>query len=174
VILIFLLAANIDYLYFIGFACPLDTREWTKIDINRALPRLSHTSTQVGSYLFVVGGHDGSRYSCDVVMLNLGAEPFFFYFFFGSLLSVQLTIYLFVHNMLVTWSWETRKVFGVPPAGRGYHASLLYDSRLFMFGGYDGQTVFDDIYILDLSTCSYLPQITDFQVMACSTKGRVV
>lgn len=37
-----------------------------------------------------------------------------------------------------------------------------------MFGGYDGQAVFDDIYILDLSTCAYLPQITDFQVMACS------
>ncbi|KAF8989519.1 hypothetical protein BGZ52_000580, partial [Haplosporangium bisporale] len=53
--------------------------------------------------------------------------------------------------------------YGIPPAGRGYHASLLYDSRLFMFGGYDGQTVFDDIYILDLSTCAYLPQITDFQ-----------
>jgi hypothetical protein len=65
---------------------------------------------------------------------------------------------------LVTWSWETRKVYGLPPAGRGYHASLLYDSRLFMFGGYDGQTVFDDIYILDLSTCAYLPQIIDFQV----------
>jgi hypothetical protein len=64
----------------------------------------------------------------------------------------------------VTWSWETRKVYGIPPAGRGYHASLLYDSRLFMFGGYDGSTVFDDVYILDLSTCAYLPQITDFQV----------
>ncbi len=88
----------------------------------------------------MVGGHDGSRYSCDVVMLNL-----------------------------VTWSWETRKVYGIPPAGRGYHASLLYDSRLFMFGGYDGQTVFDDIYILDLSTCAYLPQITDFQVNVFST-----
>lgn len=118
------------------FLFVIETNEWTKIDINRPLPRLSHTATQVGSYLFVIGGHDGSRYSCDVMMLNL-----------------------------VTWSWETRKVYGIPPAGRGYHASLLYDSRLFMFGGYDGQTVFDDIYILDLSTCAYLPQITDFQVL---------
>ena len=70
---------------------------------------------------------------------------------------------------IVTWSWETRKIYGIPPAGRGYHASLLYDSRLFVFGGYDGQTVFDDIYMLDLSTCAYLPQITDFQV---SNRGR--
>ncbi|KAI8597793.1 hypothetical protein EDD21DRAFT_396412 [Dissophora ornata] len=113
----------------------LDTRKWTKIEANEPLKRLSHTSTQVGSYLFVVGGHDGSRYSCDVMMLNL-----------------------------MTWNWEPRKVYGIPPAGRGYHASLLYDSRLFMFGGYDGQRVFDDIYILDLSTCAYLPQITDFKV----------
>jgi len=115
--------------------CSLDTMEWIKIDINKTVPRLSHTSTLVGSYLFVLGGHDGGRYTSDVEMLNM-----------------------------VTWSWETRKVYGIPPAGRGYHASLLYDSRLFMFGGYDGQTVYDDIYILDLSMCAYLPQITDFQV----------
>lgn len=76
----------------------------------------------------------------------------------------QLITSIFTVPSIVTWSWETRKVYGIPPAGRGYHASLLYDSRLFMFGGYDGGTVFDDVYILDLSTCAYLPQITDFQV----------
>lgn len=35
-------------------------------------PRLSHTATIVGSYLFVVGGHDGLEYSSDVLSLNLG------------------------------------------------------------------------------------------------------
>ena len=83
---------------------------------------------------------------------------------FSNYVHVHFFFSFWCFSNIVTWSWETRKVFGIPPAGRGYHASLLYDSRLFMFGGYDGQTVFDDIYILDLSTCAYLPQITDFQV----------
>lgn len=34
--------------------------------------RLSHTATIVGSYLFVVGGHDGVEYSSEVLLLNLG------------------------------------------------------------------------------------------------------
>lgn len=34
--------------------------------------RLSHTSTQVGSYLFVLGGHNGQAYAQDVLLFNLG------------------------------------------------------------------------------------------------------
>ena len=34
--------------------------------------RLSHTSTQVGSYLFIVGGHDGTSYSSEILFYNLG------------------------------------------------------------------------------------------------------
>ena len=60
--------------------------------------------------------------------------------------------------------WESRRVYGTPPSGRGYHTAVLYDSRLFVFGGYDGHSVFDDIYVLDLSACAYLPQITNFQL----------
>ncbi|KAJ3044104.1 hypothetical protein HDV00_003208 [Rhizophlyctis rosea] len=61
-------------------------------------------------------------------------------------------------------NWETRRCFGGPPRGRGYHASVLYDSRIFVFGGYDGAEVFDDMWVLDLSACAYLPQITAFEV----------
>ncbi|KAF9084665.1 hypothetical protein BGX23_010334 [Mortierella sp. AD031] len=138
------------------FKLDLADMRWSEVKTTGQIPiaRGYHTSNLIKSQFIIyggsdghecfsdvhvldlVGGHDGSRYSCDVVMLNL-----------------------------VTWSWETRKVYGIPPAGRGYHASLLYDSRLFMFGGYNGGTVFDDIYILDLSTCAYLPQITDFQIL---------
>jgi hypothetical protein len=34
--------------------------------------------------------------------------------------------------------WDRRKVYGVPPTGRGYHYAVLYDSRLFIIGGFDG------------------------------------
>ncbi|CAG8556945.1 151_t:CDS:2, partial [Diversispora eburnea] len=38
---------------------------WTKIDVSNSHRRLSHTSTQVGSYLFIVGGHDGTKYTSE-------------------------------------------------------------------------------------------------------------
>lgn len=34
--------------------------------------RLSHSATVIGSYLFVVGGHDGDQYENEVLLLNLG------------------------------------------------------------------------------------------------------
>lgn len=45
---------------------------WYTMELDRSIPRLSHTSTRVGSYLFVMGGHDGKQYSSDVLLLNLG------------------------------------------------------------------------------------------------------
>lgn len=60
-------------------------------------------------------------------------------------------------------AWESRKVYGQAPAPRGYHTMLLHDSRLFMFGGYDGKTFYNEVYILDLSASAYLPQITNYK-----------
>lgn len=61
-------------------------------------------------------------------------------------------------------SWEARKIYGAPPNPRGYHTTILYDSRLYIIGGYDGKNVFDDVYMLELSACAYLPQITNFEI----------
>jgi len=87
----------------------VETLVWRCVDIKVSFPRLSHTSTIVGSYLFVVGGHDGQEYSSEVLLLNL-----------------------------VTMQWDKRKVYGTPPSGRGYHGAVLYDSRLYITGGFDG------------------------------------
>ena len=87
----------------------LDTALWKQVDIKKSYSRLSHTSTVIGSCLFVVGGHDGVAYSSEVLLLNL-----------------------------VTMQWDRRKVYGKPPGGRGYHCAVLYDSRLFVLGGFDG------------------------------------
>jgi len=113
----------------------LKTNHWSRIDADQPVARLSHSSTQVGSYLFIIGGHDGMKYSRDVLLLNL-----------------------------VTMNWETRKIYGTIPTGRGYHTAVLYDSRIYVFGGYDGHHVFNEMYALELSACAYLPQITDFEV----------
>lgn len=71
----------------------------------------------------------------------------------------HLLIYLV---FAVTMNWETRKIYGTLPLPRGYHTVVLYDSRLILFGGYDGKNAFDDVYMLELSACAYLPQITNF------------
>ena len=87
----------------------VDTLQWRGVDVKLSFPRLSHTATVVGSYLFVIGGHDGVEYSADVLLLNL-----------------------------VTMQWDRRKTYGMPPSGRGYHGTVLHDSRLFVVGGFDG------------------------------------
>ncbi|KAI9776993.1 MAG: hypothetical protein M1839_009137 [Geoglossum umbratile] len=113
----------------------VDTLIWKSVDIKVSYPRLSHTATVVGSYLFVIGGHDGVEYSSEVLLLNL-----------------------------VTMQWDRRKVYGLPPSGRGYHGTALHDSRLFVLGGFDGNSVFDDTYILELAVSAYYSQISHFTI----------
>ncbi|WVF66663.1 hypothetical protein IAT40_001404 [Kwoniella sp. CBS 6097] len=113
----------------------LQTRVWTLVATDVKHNRLSHTSTQVGSYLFILGGHNGQTYAQDVLLFNL-----------------------------VTLQWETKIPKGVAPPGRGYHVALLHDARIFISGGYNGESVFNDLWTLDLSAGAYLPQVTTFEV----------
>ena len=66
--------------------------------------------------------------------------------------------------MTVALSFEPRTTAGKPPSPRGYHVSFLADSRLFIFGGFNGNEVFDDVHILDLAGAAYLPQVTSFRI----------
>lgn len=115
----------------------LETMEWSHVAIDPPLTRLAHSATLVGMYLFVICGHDGSDYSGQVLMLKLD-----------------------------TLRWETRGIYGKGPVPRGYHACVLHDGRLWVHGGYNGQRVFDDLYTLELSSYSYLPQVPEF-VIGC-------
>ena len=74
---------------------------------------------------------------------------------------------LIYHNPthIVTLQFEPKPTAGRPPAARGYHVSLLADGRLFVFGGFDGHSVYDDVWILDLAGAAYLPQVTSFQLL---------
>ncbi|WRT63332.1 uncharacterized protein IL334_000237 [Kwoniella shivajii] len=121
----------------------LKTRVWTLITTEVKHNRLSHTSTQVGSYLFIIGGHNGQTYAQDVLLFNL-----------------------------VTLQWESKSPKGVIPPGRGYHVALLHDARIFISGGYNGESVFDDLWTLDLSAGAYLPQVTTFEVDETAEQAR--
>jgi hypothetical protein len=65
---------------------------------------------------------------------------------------------------VVSLQYEQRPVLGKGPSGRGYHATILADSRIFLFGGSNGSNTYDDVYILDLAAGAYLPQVTSFNV----------
>ena len=53
-----------------------DTLLWSVIKLGENHKRLSHTATQVGSYLFIFGGHDGGSYMSELLLFNLGAHSF--------------------------------------------------------------------------------------------------
>ena len=59
----------------------------------------------------------------------------------------------------MTLQWEAKIPKGQAPPGRGYHVALLHDARIFISGGYNGVSVFDDLWALDLSAAAYLPQV---------------
>ncbi|KAG2102795.1 uncharacterized protein F5147DRAFT_580831, partial [Suillus discolor] len=47
-----------------------DTLVWTHLNLPLSHQQLSHTSTQIGSCLFIVGGHDSGVYRDKVVLFN--------------------------------------------------------------------------------------------------------
>ncbi len=54
------------------------------------------------------------------------------------------------HNQVY---WECLKCRGQLPPSRSGHTCTLYRERyMFVFGGFDGTTCFDDLYLLDLQT----------------------
>lgn len=65
----------------------------------------------------------------------------------------------------VTLQFEHKPTAGRPPPARGYHVALLGDARLLIFGGFDGHSVYDDVWILDLAGAAYLPQVTSFALL---------
>jgi len=51
-----------------------DTLEW-RPNVKpgqQAHKRLAHTATQVGSYVFVIGGHTGTEYVSEILLYDLG------------------------------------------------------------------------------------------------------
>ena len=51
---------------------------------------------------------------------------------------------------------EERQTAGIGPEPRGYTTLTLFDSRLLLIGGYDGNQVFDDCYTVDLASYAFV------------------
>ena len=69
-----------------------------------------------------------------------------------------------LRSRAVALVFENRTPAGRAPTARGYHAAILTDGRLFIFGGSNGNDIYDDVHILDLAGAAYLPQVTSFRI----------
>ena len=70
-------------------------------------------------WVVMMAGHTGMIFSC-LTLVSI--------YLFDSVLTLIL-------STAVTLQYEPRTVRGKPPSARGYHVTLLADSRLFVFGG---------------------------------------
>ena len=92
--------------------------------------RAYHTTTRIGTALFVFGGQctKGSQGSATGLMDDM---PVF---------------------DLVKMCWETRDVRGKQPKPRYWHTAELLEGKLFVIGGFDGTKSLNDVSVLDMET----------------------
>lgn len=152
-----------------------EAMRWKEImprDSSNPRPKLlAHTATQIGSYLFIVGGHDTKKYTDEARLFNLSEHhsplapsPPTYPLTFGFPYYFSTPSFSLVSVLSATLLYENKPVAGVRPKPRAYHGTLFFDSRLFVFGGYDGTKEFSDVWYVDLAAQAYLAQVTKFPV----------
>ncbi|KAA6391470.1 MAG: putative kelch motif family protein [Streblomastix strix] len=112
------------------FSCELhkynfETRVWSKVGILGCAPapRSGHTAVVYGDEMFVYGGG---------VQLSVYAD---------------LYAYSFEHHTWRLIQYDDQK----GPSPRRKHTSVLYGSRMYIFGGEDGKTFFNDTWFFDFN-----------------------
>jgi len=111
----------------------LDTETHTWFEPRVALgkgptPRAYHTTTRIGSELFVFGGSTAKKAGESGL---LGDMPIF---------------------DLVRMAWDTKDVRGKKPRARYMHTAALSEGKLFIFGGSAGAQALSDVNVLDVAT----------------------
>lgn len=118
----------------------LDSATWTQLKISNTeeeFARLSHSSTLIGQNLFIIGGHDGSVYHSDILLLNL-----------------------------VTLKFNRRSAGGDIPAPRGYHTANAFEGRVVLIAGFDGKEVFAEVFYLSLATFAWTVHVKNYVIGA--------
>jgi len=109
----------------------IQTGVWTKKKISNPSACFAHSACLLGSNLAIFGGHGLNTYSNDLKLLNLDPR-------------------------VETADLISKPFTGELPSPRGYHDAVLCDSRLFIFGGYDGKKCYEDVNMVDLGIYSCL------------------
>lgn len=91
-------------------------------------PRYHHSAVVYGSSMFVFGGYTGDIYSNS----NLKNKNDLFEYKFG------------------TGLWTEWKIEGRLPVARSAHGATVYDDKLWIFAGYDGNARLNDMWTISL------------------------
>jgi len=162
---------------------------WSSVSCDGAKPKgvRSHTTTRVGSKLFVIGGSASDDSFNEVMIFDI--ETFFWskpevrgvefgphrahsatlapngtdILVFGGGDGPNYFDSLYVLNTK-TMAWSQPKVSGTSPGPRRAHSATLLGRDLYIFGGGDGRKALNDIFILDTEA---------FTWRACNVKGDV-
>eukprot|EP00501_MAST-03F_sp_TOSAG23-6_P001180 GSMAST32.ASY1.ANO1.1224.1 assembled CDS len=103
--------------------------KWQKYNTSGAIPtaRNNHTSTRVGTRLFIHGGHGGSSWLDDLHILDTKRKI-----------------------------WSKPDIPPLTPPARACHTLTKVETKLYMFGGYDGAKCFNTLEVLDLDTLAWM------------------
>ena len=156
----------------------LTTGLWTEVTTTGTPPttRHGHSAIIYDGYMYIFGGYDGTTRYADTLKLNLttyewttvstsgtpptgryqhsavyyldGSTPYM-YIFGGMLLVTQQD----THRLnLSTNAWSnTLSYSGTRPSIRREHTAVVYGTKMWVFGGWDGTTKNYQLHSLDLS-----------------------
>ncbi|KAJ4980614.1 hypothetical protein NE237_031451 [Protea cynaroides] len=137
-------------------------------------PRLGHTASVIGHYVFIIGGRgDPTKILDDVWVFDTDKNKWTLLECTGNMFyprqrhaaaAVGSKIYVFgglniekicssMHVLDTENStWSDISILGEWPCARHSHSLVAKGSQLFMFGGYDGETPLGDLYSFDAKT----------------------
>eukprot|EP00013_Stygamoeba_regulata_P016717 CAMPEP_0177688834 /NCGR_PEP_ID=MMETSP0447-20121125/34857_1 /TAXON_ID=0 /ORGANISM="Stygamoeba regulata, Strain BSH-02190019" /LENGTH=654 /DNA_ID=CAMNT_0019199137 /DNA_START=203 /DNA_END=2164 /DNA_ORIENTATION=+ len=154
------------------------TSTWRRLSfLPTDAPRYAHTLTYVNDKLLVFGGDSVNGYLDDVYLIDndftssrqvemkgqgptpraapatavVGKKLFFFGGDSGTEGGYRHDLFI-LHTDTMAWQEITSDVTGQAPEARGWHSMSAVDHRLFVFGGYNGSTPFQDLHVLDTET----------------------
>ncbi|KAI9493120.1 hypothetical protein BDB00DRAFT_824491 [Zychaea mexicana] len=108
----------------------ISTRQWSRIQMkDGCLPveRSGHSIAVGGNLLYIWGGQRAGRYLDDLFVLNASTYQ-------------------------TNPQWEHIASANEGPAGRSGHASVVFDDKVYIFGGTDGDHLYNDVWAYDLHT----------------------
>ncbi|XP_043692125.1 tRNA wybutosine-synthesizing protein 2/3/4 [Telopea speciosissima] len=145
-------------------------------------PRLGHTSSVIGQYVFIIGGRgDPTKILDDVWVLDTDKNKWtllecnrniFYPRHRHAAAAVGSKIYVFggLNNEMICSSmhvlntensrWSNISILGEWPCARHSHSLVAKGSQLYMFGGYDGEKPLGDLYSFDTKTCLWKKEKT--------------
>lgn len=146
-------------------------------------PRMGHTSSVVGEFMYVIGGRaDPLNILNDVWVFNMAKKEWNLLQCSGSpfpsrhrhaaaVVGSRIYVHGGIYNdeiisslyVLDTYKaeWTEIEIQGNLPCPRHSHSMNSYGSNLYMFGGFNGEKALGDLYIFDVQMCLWSKQKTN-------------